>query len=215
MKPGPDPGFLRRNRGLAPVLFLALALLLAACGGSKAKLDKLDRGATVLAFGDSLTFGTGANPDESYPAVLAQLTGLKVVNAGVPGEVSAEGLERLPDAIDEAQPKLLILCHAGNDFLQKQDDGAAANNVRAMIQLAKSRGIAVVLLATPKPGIPPSVPKFYEEIAAQEHIPIEDSVLKDVLFDQGLKSDFVHPNAKGYARVAESLQKLLKKSGAL
>lgn len=215
MKPGPDPGFLRRNRGLAPVLFLALAILVPACGGSKAKLDKLDRGATVLAFGDSLTFGTGANPDESYPAVLAQLTGLKVVNAGVPGEESAEGLERLPGAIDEAQPKLLILCHAGNDFLQKKDDGAAANNVRAMIQLAKSRGIAVVLLATPKPGIPPSVPKFYGEIAAQEHIPIEDSVLKDVLFDQGLKSDFVHPNAKGYARVAEALQKLLKKSGAL
>ncbi|HTS86232.1 MAG TPA: GDSL-type esterase/lipase family protein, partial [Usitatibacter sp.] len=88
---------------------LALALLLGACGGTKAKLDKLDRGATVLAFGDSLTFGTGANPDESYPAVLAQLTGLKVVNAGVPGELSAEGLARLPDAIDEAKPRLLIL----------------------------------------------------------------------------------------------------------
>jgi lysophospholipase L1-like esterase len=194
---------------------VAIALLLGACGGSKAKLDKLDRGATVLAFGDSLTFGTGATPSESYPAVLAQLTGLKVVNAGVPGELSADGLARLPDAIDEAQPKLLILCHAGNDFLQKKDDAVAANNVRAMIQLAKSRGIAVVLLATPKPGIPPSVPKFYEEIAQQERIPIEDSVLKDVLFDQGLKSDFVHPNAKGYARVAEAMQKLLKKSGAI
>ena len=203
-----------RNRGLTPVL-VCFALLLAACGGPKAKLEKLDRGATVLAFGDSLTFGTGANPGESYPAVLAQLTGLKVVNAGVPGEVSADGLERLPGAIDEAQPKLLILCHAGNDFLQKKDDGAAAGNVRAMIQLAKGRGINVVLLATPKPGIPPSVPQFYADIAAQERIPIEDSVLKDVLFDQSLKSDFVHPNAKGYARVAEALQRLLKKAGAL
>ena len=214
MKPGPDPGF-PRNRGLAPVLLLALALFLGACGGTKAKLDKLERGATVLAFGDSLTFGTGANPDESYPAVLAQLTGLKVVNAGVPGEVSADGLARLPDAIDEAKPRLLILCHAGNDFLQKLDDGKAASNVRAMIDLAKARGIAVVLLATPKPGLPPSVPKFYGEIAEQEHVPIEDGILRDVLLDSGLKSDFVHPNAKGYARIAEALAKLLKKSGAI
>src|SRR5579862_5927728 len=206
---------MNRLGGLAPFWFFALALFVAACGGTKAKLEKLDRGATVLAFGDSLTFGTGANTGESYPAVLAQITGLKVVNAGVPGELSAEGLERLPGALDEAQPKLLILCHAGNDFLQKKDEAVAANNVRAMVQLAKSRGIGVVLLATPKPGIPPSVPKFYEDIAAQERIPIEDGVLKDVLFDQGLKSDFVHPNAKGYARVAEALEKLLKKSGAL
>ena len=214
MKPGPDPGF-PRNRGLAPVLLLALALFLGACGGTKAKLDRLERGATVLAFGDSLTFGTGASTEESYPAVLARLTGLKVVNAGVPGEVSADGLARLPDAIDEAKPRLLILCHAGNDFLQKLDDGAAARNVRAMIDLAKARGIAVVLLATPKPGLPPSVPKFYDEIAEQERVPIEDGILKDVLLDSGLKSDFVHPNAKGYARIAEALAKLLKKAGAI
>jgi len=202
-------------RGILSLLLLVLLALLPACGGTKAKLDKLERGATVLAFGDSLTFGTGANPDESYPAVLARLTGLKVVNAGVPGEVSAEGLARLPDAIDEAKPRLLILCHAGNDFLQKKDEGAAARNVRAMIDLAKARGIAVVLLATPKPGIPPSVPKFYGEIAAQERIPIEDGILEHVLLDSGLKSDFVHPNAKGYARIAEALAKLLKNSGAI
>ena len=202
-------------RGILSLLLLVLLALLPACGGTKAKLDKLERGATVLAFGDSLTFGTGANPDESYPAVLARLTGLKVVNAGVPGEVSAEGLARLPDAIDEAKPRLLILCHAGNDFLQKKDEGAAARNVRAMIDLAKARGIAVVLLATPKPGIPPSVPKFYGEIAAQERIPIEDGILEHVLLDSGLKSDFVHPNAKGYARIAEALAKLLRNSGAI
>ena len=198
-----------------PVWLLAIALLVGACGGPKAKIDKLDRNAVVLAFGDSLTFGTGAGPDESYPADLARLTGLKVVNAGVPGEVSADGLERLPGALDDAKPRLLILCHGGNDFLQKKDDGEAANNVRSMIQLAKARGIAVVLLATPKPGIPPSVPRFYGEIAQQERIPIEDGVLKDVLLDNSLKSDFVHPNANGYARIAAALEKLLKKSGAL
>ena len=198
--------------------FVAIAIALAAssgCGGPKTKIGKLDRNAVVLAFGDSLTFGTGAGAGESYPAVLERSTGLKVVNAGAPGETSAEGLERLPEVLEEVQPKLLILCHGGNDFLRKMDEGGVASNVRAMIRLAKAKGIPVVLLATPKPGIPPSVPALYGEIAAGEGIAFEEAAMKDVLFSSSLKSDLVHPNGKGYAQIAAAIEKLLKKSGAL
>jgi acyl-CoA thioesterase I len=194
---------------------LAAAVALAGCGGSNAKIPKLDRGAVVLAFGDSLTFGTGAGTGESYPAVLERSTGFKVVNAGVPGEVSADGLARLPEVLEEVQPQLLILCHGGNDFLQKLDDAGTASNVRAMIQLARGKGISVMLLGTPKPGIPPSVPKFYGEIADEMKVPFEDAAMKDVLFDSSLKSDLVHPNAKGYARIAAAIEKRLKRSGAI
>lgn len=191
------------------------ALALAACGAPKTKLPKLERGAVVLAFGDSLTFGTGAGKNESYPAVLERSTGLNVVNAGVPGEVSADGLARLPGALDEARPRLLILCHGGNDFLRKRDEAGAAANVKAMILLAQSRGIPVLLLATPKPGIPPSVPKFYGEIAAERGIAFEDAVMREVLFDNSLKSDMVHPNDRGYAAIAAALEKALKRYGAI
>jgi len=195
-------------------LLLALCLLAAACG-AKHKLDKLEPSAVVLAFGDSLTFGTGASPTESYPAVLERGIGRKVVNAGIPGETSARGLERLPEVLDEVKPRLLILCHGGNDFLQRLDEAAAAANVRAMIRMARARGIGVVLLATPKPGLPPSIPAFYGEIAAAEGIPFEEGAIRSVLFDNRLKSDFVHPNGQGYAEIAAAVQKLLKKSGAI
>jgi len=191
-----------------------LALLLAACGGS-VKLDALGANDVILAFGDSLTFGTGARPAESYPAVLERSIGRKVVNAGVPGEASAEGLARLPEVLEEVRPKLLILCHGGNDFLRRLDEPKAAENVRAMIRLARGKGIAVVLLATPKPGLPPYVPKFYGEIAAGERIPFEEGVIKAVLSDNSLKSDMVHPNATGYAQIAAALQRVLKKAGAI
>ena len=194
--------------------FLLAAFLAAGCG-ARHKIEKLDSGATVLAFGDSLTFGTGATPAESYPAVLERSIGRKVVNAGVPGETSAQGLERLPATLDEVRPKLVLLCHGGNDFLRRLDDAQAAANVRGMIQLARERGIPVVLIATPKPGLPPSVPAFYGEIAAELKVPYEDGVLRSVLLDNALKSDMVHPNAAGYARIAAAVEKILKAAGAI
>ena len=131
------------------------------------------------------------------------------------GEISADGLQRLPGILEEFNPKLLILCHGGNDFLRKQSDTAAAANVRAMIKLAKDKGIGVILLATPKPGLLLSPPDFYAEIAKEFAIPFNDDAFKSVLRDNNLKSDLVHPNAKGYVQIAQALNKLLKRSGAI
>ena len=193
---------------------LLLAVLLAGCGKGP-QLSPLGNNDVVLAFGDSLTFGTGASAAESYPAQLQTLIGRKVVNAGVPGEISGDGLRRLPGVLDEIQPRLLILCHGGNDFLQKQSETAAAANVRAMIKLAKDKGIDIVLIATPKPGLSISPPDFYAALAKEFAIPFNDDVLKSVLRDNELKSDLVHPNAKGYAQIAATVAKLLRKAGAV
>lgn len=200
---------MRFRRG--PLLLLAL---LAACGGQP-KLSPLAPDAVVLAFGDSLTFGTGANPHESYPARLEALIGRKVVASGVPGEVSAVGLARLASALDEAKPQLLILCHGGNDLLRKLDDVQAANNLRAMVRLAKARGAQVVLIGVPKPGLLPSPAGFYEDVAREFKLPYEGAALRKILTDNALKSDLVHPNAAGYARLAEAVATLLKKAGAV
>jgi lysophospholipase L1-like esterase len=192
----------------------ALALLLSACG-EQAKLPRLAADAVVLAFGDSLTIGTGAAEAESYPAQLQSLIGRRVVRAGVPGEVSAAGLARLPAVLDEHQPKLLVLCHGGNDFLRRQPEKDAADNVRAMVALAKSRGVEVVLVGTPEPGFTVTPPEFYAKIASEFRIPYEGEVVGRILKDAGLKADPIHPNAQGYRLIAERVAALLKKAGAL
>ena len=198
------------------VIASAFAPVVAGCSRKPApRLPAIDAGGTILAFGDSLTFGTGATPEESYPAVLERLIARKVVRAGVPGEVTAEGLARLPDALDEFEPQLLILCLGGNDLLRHLNEAAAAANLRAMIKLASDRGIAVVLVAPPRPVVLTSVPEFYADIAKEFRIPLEAEVLPKVLADRRLKSDLVHPNDKGYQLIAEALAKLLKDAGAL
>jgi len=194
---------------------LLLAALLTACGGSTPELPRLGPNAVILAFGDSLTFGTGAAPHESYPAQLEQLIGRKVISAGVPGELSSQGLARLGEALEEAQPQILLLCHGGNDLLRKLPETDAAANVRAMVKLARDKGIGVVLIGVPKPGLSASPPAFYAETAREFKLPYEGAVLRGVLTDNALKSDWVHPNAEGYRRIAESLATLLKKAHAI
>jgi acyl-CoA thioesterase I len=198
---------------LATLLF-ALCALLAACSKAPA-LPAVNANATILAFGDSLTFGTGASPEESYPAQLGALISRKVVTAGVPGEVSSDGLARLPAALAEHQPTLLLLCHGGNDFLRRLGDEATAANVRAMVKLARDKNIAVAIIATPKPGFSVAPPSFYADIAKEFGVPINDSALKKILTDNALKSDLVHPNAKGYRQLAEDVAAMLRKAGAV
>lgn len=113
-KPGPRLNKSARAKTSGLILICA-ALLLTACGGPK--LEALPADATILAFGDSLTAGTGVSSENSYPAVLARLLERKVINAGVPGEVTEDGKARLPRLLDEHSVQLVVICHGGNDFL--------------------------------------------------------------------------------------------------
>lgn len=200
--------------GCVPLFFLLAILLLCSCQ-KKEKLPPLASDAVILAFGDSLTYGTGAEHSESYPAILAALTGRQVINAGVPGEVSEAGRARLAAVLEESRPALLLLCHGGNDFLRRHDRALLKENLRAMVQSARERGIAVVLIAVPALGFGLQVPSLYAEVASETGIPLEEDILADILGDSALKSDPIHPNAAGYKELALALDKLLRRSKAL
>ena len=196
------------------ILVILLTLSLYGCGDTQ-KLSKLSPDAVILAFGDSLTHGNGARESESYPAILAQLTGRKVINAGISGEESAQGLARLPALLEEYQPKLLILCHGGNDILRQKDLNKMADNVHAMIVQAKSRNIPVLLLGVPKFGLLLSPLPVYEEIAESSGAIYVEDLMTDVISDKNLKSDTVHPNGAGYKKIAEGIYAVLREAGAV
>ncbi len=199
------------------LLFASITILVAltACGDSTKQIKRLPDDAIILAFGDSLTHGTGANKNESYPAILEQSINRKVINAGIPGELSINGLKRLPQLLEKHRPDLLILCHAGNDLLRKKNLAEAEKNIRQMIALAMNRNIPVILLAVPKPGVFLSDAELYSNIAGNTDITYIPNLMTEILSDTSMKSDPIHPNQDGYRKIALTLANVLRDSGAL
>ena len=196
------------------LIAVCVSFLLAACDRAPT-LPRLTQQDVIVAFGDSLTHGTGASDDTAYPAVLASLTGRTVINAGVPGDTTASGLQRLPEVLAEYQPRLVLLCLGGNDMLRKQPAASTENNLRLLVQTIRASGANVVLIGVPEPKLFGGAPDFYARVAEDMQLPLEQDVFNDVLKDNRLKSDPIHANAAGYHVVAERLAAFLREAGAL
>lgn len=196
------------------VLLVLLTTCLTACDSSP-QLKPLSKDAVILSFGDSLTHGTGTDKQQAYPARLQQLLSRTVINAGVPGEVSKTGLARLGALLKQHQPELLILCHGGNDILRRYNLKQTKDNLQQMIDLAKANNTQVALIGVPQFGIFLSSLPFYEELATSNKLPLENTVLSQILSKNQLKSDQIHPNAEGYSIFADRIHSLLQQSGAI
>ena len=199
---------------------LLTAALLTACGKKAPKHSALPRGSAVLALGDSLTYGYGANPTESYPARLAELTGWAITNGGVSGDTSAQALARLPELLREHTPHLVIISIGGNDFLRRQPESETRANIRAIIQACKAAGAETLLVGVPGVGVGaalgyPGDHPLYADLAKAENVPYYANGWSQILGKDALKSDQIHPNAAGYAEFARGLTAYLKENGWL
>lgn len=206
--------FITRRRFMQISALLAAALT--ACSKT-APHAALPAGSTILALGDSLTAGYGADATAAYPAVLAGLTGWQIINGGVSGNTSAQALARLP-ALMRRQPQLVLVSIGGNDFLRKVPEADTRSNIRQIVQQIKAAGVPAVLVAVPYFTTGAlfgrlSEHPMYEELAAELNVPLFKGAWAEVLGNKKLKSDQIHANAQGYRVFAEKMWAFLKQQG--
>ena len=174
------------------------------------------RGKNIIAFGDSLTAGYGAVAGEDYPSRLAAITGLPILNAGVSGDTTDSALARIDADVLARDPRIVIVGLGGNDYLRGAPIGTTEANLRTIIAKIHTSGAMVVLLGYKFPSLQANYEKMYERVAKDEQCLIVPDLLDGIESNPQLKSDEIHPNARGYQliaeRVAGPLQKLLKRA---
>lgn len=200
------------------LLDLASVALLVACG-QKVKQSAVPPGSTVLAFGDSVTFGAGAAPGEDWPNRLAAMTRWDMVNAGVPGDTAEAAGSRIQSLLDEHRPALVLVELGGNDFLRRRPPSAVKEDLRSIVRAAKAARVRVVLVAVPELSLlgvvtrKPADSPIYAQLGEEENVPVIEEVFSDILGQPELCADNIHPNAKGYQRMADGIFHGLKAVG--
>jgi acyl-CoA thioesterase-1 len=174
----------------------------------------------IVALGDSLTSGRGIRRDEAYPAVLQDRldqAGLRfeVVNAGRSGAVSADGVRRLPSAL-EGDVRVLIVALGANDGLRGVPIERLSSNLSLIVSEARARDIAVLLCgmeALPIYGLDYSIQfhRAYRELADRFEVPLVPFMLTGVIGrEEMMQRDRIHPTAAGARAIADNIWPYLK-----
>ena len=202
---------------IAGAAFLLILWILWPSPYSKVK-NLSSHGKNIIAFGDSLTAGYGAQPGEDYPSRLSKLIDEPVINAGVSGDTTDMALDRLQKDVLDHDPRIVIVGLGGNDFLRGVDIATTERNLRTIVRRAQSSGAMIILLGFRFPSLNLDYEKMYTAVAEDEGCLLIPRMLRGIITDPSLKSDEVHPNARGYEimaeRVAGPCRKLIRKADA-
>jgi lysophospholipase L1-like esterase len=164
-------------------------------------------GETIVCFGDSLTFGTGAGPDESYPSRLASLLGREVINAGVPGNTTADALKRLDRDVLALNPRIVLITLGGNDLMHDLPRGEAFENLETIVRKIHRQGALVVVGGIDVPLFNRGFDDAYEDLQRSTGCLLIPNVLKGLIGRHNLMSDRIHPNSEGYKLMARRFYK--------
>ncbi len=202
---------MKKSKVILLCVFLALGI--AAAAVAVLRMQKPDiknlssKGATIVCFGDSITFGYGVSPGEDYPSRLSEMLSMPVINSGIDGDSSPEALKRIQaDALDR-NPFMVIVEFGGNDFLRKIPLETTVANITSMIDQVQQKGAICAIVDISSGMFFGEYRKAFAKLAKEKGALFIPSVLNGIITNPQMKSDFLHPNASGYRMIAERVYK--------
>jgi len=158
---------------------------------------------TIICFGDSLTFGTGAVPGMDYPSQLSKMISKPVINAGAPGDTTASALTRLQRDVLSKSPDLVLITLGGNDLKNGVAKDVAFKNLKRIVKSIQGQGARVIIGGLRFPLRDRGFARGYKDLADQTGAVLIPDIFKDIIGDRRLMSDPIHPNGNGYKIMAQ------------
>lgn len=195
--------------------FLVIALLsysvIALGGCAKQEIKNIDsKGKNIICFGDSITFGYGVGLGQDYPSVLSKMLGRQVINAGEDSDTTVDALKRLKTDVLNKEPLLVIVELSGNDFIQKIPLEDSLANINKIVDSIQSKG-AMVAIVDISAGL--FLRKYRLElgkIAREKKAIFIPAILRRIITNPNMKSDFLHPNEEGYKLIAQRIYQVIE-----
>jgi len=196
------------------VMISAVAFAAAGIAGLMAlgrpEIKNIDsKGGNIICFGDSITWGYGAKSGEDYPSGLAKMLNQPVINAGVDGDTSVEGLKRFNTDVLKRNPLLVVIELGGNDFLRKISKEKTLSNIEKMIEQAQENGAMVAIFDVSAGPFLRDYRIALQKVAYKKGAIFIPGVLSRIIASPPLKSDFIHPNGDGYKLVASRIYRAI------
>ena len=164
--------------------------------------DKLNY-RTIICFGDSLTYGTGASKGMDYPSQLSQMLNKPVINAGVPGDTTGRALSRLDRDVLSKNPDIVLITLGGNDLKNGVSKDSAFRNFRKIVESLQKQGAEVIVGGLKFPLRDRGYGSGYQELAAQTGAVLIPDIFEGIMGNRKLMSDPIHPNDAGYKIIAQ------------
>lgn len=158
----------------------------------------------IVIFGDSLARGYGSTPGNDIASLLSKKLGKTVINLGVDGNTTVDGLARL-DQVTALRPGIVLISLGGNDFLRKISRANTEANLSSIIEKLQDEKAIVVLLGVRDQAIFDDAAPMYERLAKKYQTAYVPNILSGLIADSRYMFDAIHPNDAGYAKIVERI----------
>lgn len=163
---------------------------------------------TIVAFGDSLVAGVGSESGGGFVSFLEERTDREIINLGVPGDTTADGLARVGDVLRD-DPGIVIVLLGGNDALRRMPLEETFANLNAIVTTLTDNGSIVILLGIRGGVLSDPYSDQFESLTDRTHALYVPNILSGLITKPELMSDSVHPNDLGYRLIADRVYDVL------